>query len=69
MISKKILSFPFNFITRKKLFSELQKLKTRKSIQGSNIPVKNIHIITNFIYNCFDNSLFSSYFQSNLKKY
>ena len=60
------LSFSFKFIDRKKIFNELQK-----ACQGSDIPVKiikeNINIITDFIYNNFNNSLFSSYFPSNLK--
>ena len=65
------LSFSFKFIDRKKIFNELQKLKSKKACQGSDIPVKiikeNIDIITDFIYNNFNNSLFSSYFPSNLK--
>ena len=65
------LSFSFKFIDRKKIFNELQKLKNKKACQGSDIPVKiikeNINIITDFIYNNFNNSLFSSYFLSSLK--
>ena len=66
------LSFSFKFIDRKKLFNELQKLKSKKVCQGSDIPVEimkeNINIIANFIYNNFNNSsLFSWYFSSNLK--
>ena len=65
------LSSSFEFIDRTKIFNELQKLKSNKACQGSDIPVKmikeNIDIITNFIYNNFNNSLFSSYFPSNLK--
>ena len=68
---KKNLSFSFKFIDRKERFNELQKLKTKKACQGSDIPVKiveeNINIITDFIYNNFNNSLLSSYFQTNLK--
>ena len=49
----------------------LQKLKSKKACQGSDILAKiikeNINIITDFIYNNFNNSMFSSYFQSNLK--
>ena len=63
-------SFSFKFIDRKKIINELQKLKSKKACRGSDIPVKtikeNIDIITDFIYN-FNNSLFSSYFPSNLK--
>ena len=65
------LSFSLKFIDRKKIFNELQKLKSKKACQGSDIPVKiikeNIDIITDFFYNNFNNSLFSSYFSSNSK--
>ena len=68
MMSKKNLSFSFTFFDRKKIFNELQKLKTKKACQRSDIPVKiikeNINIITDFIYNNFSNSRFSSYFSS-----
>ena len=64
MIGTNNLSFSFKFIDRNKIFDELQKLKSKKDCQGSNIPVKiieeNIKIITDFIYNNFSNSLFSS---------
>ena len=72
MMGKKNLSFSFTFINRKKIFNELQKLKSKEACQGSDIPVKiikeNINIITNFNYNNFNDSLFCSYFPSNLKK-
>ena len=46
-------------------------LKSKKACQGSDIPViiikENIDIITDFIYNNFNNSLLSFYFPSNLK--
>ena len=71
MMGKNNLSFSFKFTDRKKIFNELQKLKSKKACQISDIPVKiikeNINIITDFIYNNFNNSLFSSYFPSNLK--
>ena len=70
MMGTNNLSFSFKFIDRKKIFNELQKLKSKKACQGSDIPVKLIkvnNIITDFIYNNFNNSLFSSYFPSNLK--
>ena len=70
-LRKKYLSFSFKFIDRKKIFNELQKLKSKKACQGSDISVKttkeNINIITDFIYSNFNNSMFSSYFSSNLK--
>ena len=49
----------------------MQKLKLKKACQESDIPVeiikKIINIITDLIYNNFNNSLFNSYFPSNLK--
>ena len=48
----------------------MQKLKSKKACQGSDVPVKiikeNIDIITDFIYN-FNNLYFSSNFPQNLK--
>ena len=71
MMGTKNLSFSLKFIDRKKIINELQKLKIKKACQGSDIPVKiikkNIDMITDFIYNNFKNSLFTSYFPSNLK--
>ena len=71
MMGTNKLSFSFKFIDRKKIFNELQKLKSKTAFQGSDIPVKiikeNINIITDFIYNNFSNSSLSSYFPSNLK--
>ena len=65
------LSFSFKFIDRKKIINKLQKLKSKKACQGSDIPVKiikeNIEIITDFTYNNFNNLLLSSYFPSGLK--
>ena len=71
MMGTNNLSFSFKLIDKRKIFDELQKLKREKACQGSDIPVKiikeNINIITDFICNNFINSLFSSYFPSNLK--
>ena len=71
MIGTNNLSFSFKFIDRRKIFNELQKLKSKRAFQGCDIPVKiikeNTNIITDFIYNNLNNSLFSSYFPSNLK--
>ena len=65
------LSFFFKFIDRKKIFNELPKIKSKKACQGSDILVKiikeNSDIIKDFIYSNFNNSLFSSFFPSNLK--
>ena len=66
-MGKKKLSFSFKFINRKKIFNELQKLKSKKACKGSDIIKENINIITDFVYNNFNNSLFSSYFSSDLK--
>ena len=69
MMGTNNLSFSFKFIDRKKIFNELQKLKSKEACQRSDIPVKtiieNTNIITDFIYNNFNNSLFSSYFHQN----
>ena len=66
MMGTNNLSFSFKFIDRKKIFNELQKLKSKKACQGSDISVKiikeNNDIMTDFIYNSFNNSLLSSYF-------
>ena len=71
MMGTNNLSFSFKFIDRKKIFNELQKLKSKKACQISDIPVKiikeNINVITDFIYSSFDNLLFRSYFPSDLK--
>ena len=71
MMGTNNLSFSFKFIDRKKIFNELQKPKSKKACQESDIPVKiireNIDIIIDFIYNNVNNSLFSSYIPSNLK--
>ena len=56
---------PGLFIDRKKILNELQMLKSKKACQGSNILVKIIkenNIITDFIYNSFNKSSFSSDF-------
>ena len=71
MMGRNNLSFSFKFIDRQKIFNELQKLKSKKACQESDIPVKiikeSIGIFTDLIYNNFNNSLCSSYFPSNLK--
>ena len=69
-MSKKNLP-SFKFIDRQTIFKKLQKPKSKKRCQGSDVPVgiikENIDIIADFIYNNFNNSLFSSYFPSNLR--
>ena len=48
------LSFSFKSTDRRKIFNELQKLKSKEACQRSHIPVKtikeNINIITDFIF-------------------
>ena len=58
----KNLSFSFRFIDKKKIFNQLQKLKSNKACQESDhysiqIFQENITMITEFIYNNFNNSL------------
>ena len=71
MMGTNSLLFSFKVIDRKKIFHELQKLESKKACQGSDIPLKtikeNINFMPGFIYNNFNNSLFSSYFPSNWK--
>ena len=71
MMGTNNLSFSFNSVNRNKICNELQKLKSKKACQGSDILVKiikeNVDIITDFIDNNFNNSLFGSYFPSDLK--
>ena len=53
------------------ILGKMEKLKSKTVSQRSDIQAKiikgNINIITNFIYNNFNNSLFNSYFPSILK--
>ena len=69
-MSKKNLP-SFKFIDRQTIFKKLQKPKSKKRCQGSDVPVgiikENIVIIADFIYDNFNNSLFNSYFPSVLK--
>ena len=61
-------TFSFKFIDKKKIFHELQKLKSKKASQGSDIPLNIRKTLTShFICNNFSNSLFSSYYPSNLE--
>ena len=65
------MSFSFGFVTKETIFNELCKLNPKKACQENDIPVKtikeNLDIVTNFVYNNFNNSLFSSNFPSYLK--
>ena len=65
------MSFSFSFVTKETILNELCKLNPKKACQESDIPVKiikeNLDIVSNFVYNNFNNSLLSSNFPSNLK--
>ena len=70
-MKNKNVSFPFSFVTKETILNELCKLNPKKACQESDIPVKiikeNLDIVSNFVYNNFNNSLFSSNFPSHLK--
>ena len=70
-MSDKGLSFSFKYVTRNEIAKEIQILDRKKACQESDIPVKliknNLDVISPFIYNNFNNSLFSSCFPSELK--
>ena len=61
-MSDKGLSFSFKYVTRSKIAKEIQIAK--KACQESDIPVKliknSLNVISPYIYNNFNNSLFSS---------
>ena len=65
------MSYSFSFFTKETILNELRKLSPQKACQESDIPVKiikeNLDIVSNFVYNNFNNSLFSSNFPSYLK--
>ena len=56
---KQNLSFSLKFIDKKKIFNELQKLKSKKAGQGGDILVKiikeSINVIADFIDSNFNN--------------
>ena len=66
MMKNKNMSFSFSFVTKETILNELCKLNPRKACQESDIPVKiikeNLYVVSNFVYNNFNNSLFSSKF-------
>ena len=71
-IGYKGLSFSFKYVTRNKITKEIQKkIDSKKACQESDIPVKliknNFDVISPFIYNNFNNSIFSSCFPSELE--
>ena len=69
-MKNKNMSFAFSFVTKETILNELGKLNSKKSL-SRNIPVKiikeNLDIVSNFVYNNFNNSLLSSNFPSHLK--
>ena len=70
-MKNKNMSFSFSFVTKEIILNELCKLNPKKAYQESDIPVKiikeNLDIVSNFVYNNFNNSLFSSNFPSHVK--
>ena len=70
-MKNKNMSFSFSFVTKQTILNELRKLNPKKVCQESDIPVKiikkNLDIASNFVYNNFNNSFFSSNFSSYLK--
>ena len=70
-MKNKNMSFSFSFVTKETILNELRKLNLKKVCQESDIPVKiikeNLDIVSNFVYNNFNNSFFSSNFFSYLK--
>ena len=70
-MKNKNMFFSFSFVTKEIILNELCKLNPKKAYQESDIPVKiikeNLDIVSNFVYNNFNNFLFSSNFPSYLK--
>ena len=71
-MKNKNMSFSFSFVTKETILNELRKLNPKNACQEYDISVKiikeNLDIVSNFVYNIFNNSLFSSNFPSYLKK-
>ena len=69
-MKNKNMSFSISFITKETIL-ELRKLNPKKACQESDIPVKiikeSLDIVSNFVYNNFNNSLFTLNFSSHLK--
>ena len=62
-MNNKNMFFSFSFVTKKTILNELWKLNPKNACQESDIPVKiikeNLDIVSNFVYNNFNNSRFS----------
>ena len=69
-MKNKNMFFSFSFVTKETILNELRKLNPKKACQESDIPVKiikgNLDIVSNFVYNNFNNSLLSSNFPSHI---
>ena len=64
-------TFSFNFIAHDNIVKKLNKLKTKKVSQKTDIPIKivkeNVDIISHFLYHNFNNSLSCSTFPIGMK--
>ena len=64
-------TFSFNFISHEDTVKELNKLKSKKASQKTDIPIKivkeNVDIISHFRYHNFNNSLSCSTFPTGMK--
>ena len=64
-------TFSFNFISHDDIVKELNKLKTKKASQKTDIPIKivkeNADIISHFLYHNFNNLLSCSTFPTGMK--
>ena len=71
-MTDKRMSFSFGYTTHEKTYMTMQNLDMKKTCQENNIPVNIIKshkdIFPYFIHHNFYNSLFSSFFPSELKK-
>ena len=65
------ITFSFNFISHDDVIKELNKLKSKKASQKTDIPIKivkeNVDIISHFLYDNFNNSLSCSTFPTAMK--
>ena len=65
------ITFSFNFISHDDVVKELNKLKSKKASQKTDIPIKivkeNVDIISYFLYHNYNNSLSCSTFPTAMK--
>ena len=70
-MKNKKMTFSFSFVTKETILNQLPKFNPEKACQESDIPVKiikgNLDLASTFVYNNFNNFLFSSNFPSYLK--